>query len=154
LRLLKTYARKAERDFLRFMSKVDYTDDIAHEDGAIVPLSTLFNHEDEQVSESPINTETALVQVSKEENETPEAALTYHPLLPDALFSLLLAQTISLTPPQLSPTSPTTLLTLLREKEKADLKRWAYEAARLQAICDGYPLFLPARSPYSPPFPC
>jgi hypothetical protein len=154
LRFLKTYARKAERDYLRFMSKVDYTADIASEDGVIVPLSTLFNHEDEQNSESPVNTETALVQTSKEEKEIPEAALTYHPLLPDALYSLLLAHTISLTPPQLSSTSPMATLTPLREKEQTDLKRWAYEVARLQAICDGYPLFLPARSPYSPPFLC
>lgn len=55
-------------------------------------------------------------------------AVTYHPLLIDALHSLLLAHA-------LVQTSPTEHL------------RHAHNAARLARIADGYPIFQPARSP-------
>lgn len=55
-------------------------------------------------------------------------AITYHPLLTDALHSLLLSHS-------LFQTSPTELL------------RHAHNAARLARVCDGYPIFLAARSP-------
>ncbi len=55
-------------------------------------------------------------------------AVTYHPLLTDALHSLLLAHA-------LLQTSPTELL------------RHANNAARLARIADGYPIFQAARSP-------
>ncbi|KAK0252367.1 hypothetical protein LTR91_024762 [Friedmanniomyces endolithicus] len=55
-------------------------------------------------------------------------AVTYHPLLTDALHSLLLAHS-------LLQTSPTELL------------RHAHNAARLARIADGYPIFQAARSP-------
>lgn len=55
-------------------------------------------------------------------------AVTYHPLLTDALHSLLLAHS-------LMQTSPTELL------------RHAHNAARLARIADGYPIFQAARSP-------
>lgn len=55
-------------------------------------------------------------------------AVTYHPLLTDALHSLLLAHA-------LMQTSPTELL------------RHAHNAARLARIADGYPIFQAARSP-------
>ncbi|KAI5239610.1 hypothetical protein E4T42_08609 [Aureobasidium subglaciale] len=55
-------------------------------------------------------------------------AVTYHPLLTDALHSLLLAHT-------LLQTSPTELL------------RHAHNAARLARLADGYPIFQAARSP-------
>ncbi|KXS98040.1 hypothetical protein AC578_8786 [Pseudocercospora eumusae] len=55
-------------------------------------------------------------------------AITYHPLLTDALHSLLLAHA-------LLQTSPTELL------------RHAHNAARLARIADGYPIFQAARSP-------
>ncbi|KAF2223168.1 hypothetical protein BDZ85DRAFT_122567 [Elsinoe ampelina] len=55
-------------------------------------------------------------------------ALTYHPLLPDALHSLLLTHC-------LLQTSPT------------ELQRHAHSAARLSRIADGYPIFQPPRSP-------
>lgn len=55
-------------------------------------------------------------------------AVTYHPLLTDALHSLLLAHA-------LLQTSPTELL------------RHSHNAARLARIADGYPLFQAARSP-------
>jgi hypothetical protein len=55
-------------------------------------------------------------------------AVTYHPLLTDALHSLLLAHA-------LVQTNPTELL------------RYAHNVARLVRIADGYPLFHAARSP-------
>ncbi|KAK4560496.1 hypothetical protein LTR86_005693 [Recurvomyces mirabilis] len=55
-------------------------------------------------------------------------AVTYHPLLTDALHSLLLAHS-------LLQTNPTELL------------RHAHNAARLARIADGYPIFQAARSP-------
>jgi hypothetical protein len=141
LRFLRTYARKGERDFLRFLGKVEYSPDVEQEGGAlVVPLNTVFAEEEGKTEES------ALVHISSVEGETvPEAALTYHPLLPDALYSLLLARTLTLTPPQSSSTED---VTACRDKEQAELIRWAKTVARLQTICDGYPLFLPARSPY------
>jgi len=55
-------------------------------------------------------------------------AITYHPLLTDALHSLLLCHALVQTPPK-------------------ELLRHAYNAARLARVCDGYPIFLAARSP-------
>ncbi|KAH7069210.1 hypothetical protein BKA63DRAFT_450968 [Paraphoma chrysanthemicola] len=55
-------------------------------------------------------------------------SVTYHPLLTDALHSLLLCHALIQTP----------------AKEHL---RHAHNAARLARICDGYPIFLAARSP-------
>lgn len=55
-------------------------------------------------------------------------ALTYHPLLIDALHSLLLCH-------------------CLVQTSTRELQRHAYMVARLARVCDGYPLFQPARSP-------
>lgn len=55
-------------------------------------------------------------------------ALSYHPLLTDALHSLLLCHALLQTPTR-------------------ELVRHAYMVARLTRICDGYPVFLAARSP-------
>jgi hypothetical protein len=55
-------------------------------------------------------------------------SITYHPLLTDALHSLLLCHALLQTP----------------SKEHL---RHAHNAARLARICDGYPIFLAARSP-------
>ncbi|KAF2279051.1 uncharacterized protein EI97DRAFT_499549 [Westerdykella ornata] len=57
-----------------------------------------------------------------------QEAITYHPLLTDALHSLLLCHALTQTPPK-------------------ELLRHAHNAARLARICDGYPIFLAARSP-------
>lgn len=54
--------------------------------------------------------------------------ITYHPLLTDALHSLLLCHCLLQTPPK-------------------EHLRHAHNAARLARICDGYPIFLAARSP-------
>ncbi|KAJ4368406.1 hypothetical protein N0V83_006763 [Neocucurbitaria cava] len=55
-------------------------------------------------------------------------SITYHPLLTDALHSLLLCHALLQTP----------------SKEHL---RHAHNAARLARVCDGYPIFLAARSP-------
>ncbi|KAJ4301729.1 hypothetical protein N0V90_003822 [Kalmusia sp. IMI 367209] len=55
-------------------------------------------------------------------------SITYHPLLTDALHSLLLCHALIQTPPK-------------------ELQRHAHNAARLARVCDGYPIFLAARSP-------
>ena len=55
-------------------------------------------------------------------------SITYHPLLTDALHSLLLCHALLQTPPK-------------------EHLRHAHNAARLARICDGYPIFLAARSP-------
>ncbi|KAF2834437.1 hypothetical protein M501DRAFT_1020798 [Patellaria atrata CBS 101060] len=58
----------------------------------------------------------------------PHEAITYHPLLTDALHSLLLCHALLQTSPK-------------------ELLRHAHNAARLARVCDGYPIFLAARSP-------
>ncbi|KAF2204054.1 hypothetical protein GQ43DRAFT_388754 [Delitschia confertaspora ATCC 74209] len=55
-------------------------------------------------------------------------SITYHPLLTDALHSLLLCHALLQTTPK-------------------ELLRHAHNAARLARVCDGYPIFLAARSP-------
>jgi hypothetical protein len=55
-------------------------------------------------------------------------ALTYHPLLTDALHSLLLCHSLVQTSPR-------------------ELQRHAHMVARLARVCDGYPIFQAARSP-------
>lgn len=55
-------------------------------------------------------------------------SLSYHPLLSDALHSLLLAHALVQTPPK-------------------ELLRHAHNTARLVRLCDGYPVFLSSRSP-------
>lgn len=55
-------------------------------------------------------------------------AITYHPLLTDALHSLLLCHALIQTSPK-------------------ELLRHAHMVARLARVCDGYPIFLAARSP-------
>ena len=152
IRYLRTYARKAERDYLRFLSKVDYSEDPDREEGAIViPLNSLFAHENEPAEETTSIKDLVPAKQSNGEQpeETHKSALTYHPLLPDALYSLLLAHTLTLTPPQVPfSTTPEIISAAARDAEKAELNRWAKTVARLQSVCDGYPLFLPARSPY------
>lgn len=54
--------------------------------------------------------------------------VTYHPLLTDALHSLLLCHALIQTAPK-------------------EHLRHAHNVARLARLCDGYPIFLPARSP-------
>lgn len=61
-------------------------------------------------------------------NAEQSEAITYHPLLTDALHSLLLCHALVQTSPK-------------------ELLRHAHMVARLARLCDGYPIFLAARSP-------
>lgn len=105
----------------------------------IYPVSTLFS------SNPPPNLPpypaTALALRPKRCSEDPAAAaaaamlsadsneaITYHPLLTDSLHSLLLCHALIQTPAK-------------------ELQRHAYMVARLARVCDGYPIFLAARSP-------
>ena len=76
-------------------------------------------------------------QLQASQNETTKAllaqtdcheALTYHPLLTDALHSLLLCH-------------------CLIQTSARELQRHAHMVARLARVCDGYPIFQAARSP-------
>ncbi|KAL2067440.1 hypothetical protein VTL71DRAFT_1865 [Oculimacula yallundae] len=76
-------------------------------------------------------------QIQATQNETAKAilaqtdcheALTYHPLLTDALHSLLLCH-------------------CLVQTSARELQRHAHMVARLARVCDGYPIFQAARSP-------
>lgn len=62
------------------------------------------------------------------QNNDSHEALTYHPLLTDALHSLLLCH-------------------CLVQTSARELQRHAHMVARLARICDGYPIFQAARSP-------
>lgn len=205
---VKTYAKRAMKDYSAFLSHFDYTPglpfeitneimrrvhDLANGNRTQTPLpkSRLIevnssDDEDDEASSSPINGESrtngALVKHQKPKPEpfergedgwpkfpspkihpasalfaekappglppfpSPETtqamlnneaiheafgsreAVTYHPLLTDALHSLLLSHA-------LMQTSPTELL------------RHSHNAARLARIADGYPIFQAARSP-------
>ena len=76
----------------------------------------------------------ALISAEETTNHSPSShpdfaeAITYHPLLTDALHSLLLCHCLIQTSPK-------------------EHLRHAHMVARLARVCDGYPIFLAARSP-------
>ncbi|KAK2784882.1 hypothetical protein FQN52_008818 [Onygenales sp. PD_12] len=72
---------------------------------------------------SPPHTDAAMLA-----NHDCHEAVTYHPLLTDALHSLLLCHALVQTSPK-------------------ELLRHAHMVARLARVCDGYPIFLAPRSP-------
>ena len=75
----------------------------------------------------PLPSPTPVSPTTKALAESHES-ITYHPLLTDALHSLLLCHALIQTPPK-------------------EHLRHAHNAARLTRLCDGYPIFLAARSP-------
>lgn len=110
----------------------------------VYPVSTLFTAPPASLPPYPC---TALTTASSSSSSSPSSstssavaaaaaaflaesneAITYHPLLTDALHSILLCHVLIQTP--------------LKE-----LLRHAYMVARLARVCDGYPIFLAARSP-------
>lgn len=97
----------------------------------IHPASALFaERPPPDLPPFPSEETTAAMQNNETINEAfgSREAVTYHPLLTDALHSLLLSHA-------LLQTNPTELL------------RHAHNAARLARIADGYPIFQAARSP-------
>ncbi|KKY23737.1 hypothetical protein UCDDS831_g02768 [Diplodia seriata] len=188
-KLVKTYAKRALRDYVAFLSHFEYTPginpavaegflhkahDVAHganssepsyrkrtqeltdsdievngqaytalvprqrefecRDGtwplpppAIHPVSALFSSTpppDLPPYPPPLSHNPAITALAESQE-----AVTYHPLLTDALHSLLLCHALVQTPP-------------------TELRRHAHNVARLARVCDGYPIFLAAtRSP-------
>lgn len=104
---VRTYAKRALRDYSRFLGFFEYTPG----NGEIWSIANMFGP-----------TPPAMLPVAEAES------LTYHPLLTDAMYSLLLAHLLLATP--------------LKE-----LVRHAATVNRLARIADGYPVFLAARSP-------
>lgn len=110
----------------------------------VYPVSTLFTSPPASLPPYPCN---VLATASSSTSSTPSSstssavaaaaaaflaesneAITYHPLLTDALHSVLLCHILIQTPSK-------------------ELLRHAYMVARLARVCDGYPIFLAARSP-------
>jgi len=97
----------------------------------VYPLATLFSAT--PPADLPPYPPTNLVHAASAQDpsnmvETTTEVVTYHPLLTDALHSLLLCHT------------------LLQTSTK-ELQRHAYMAARLARLADGYPVFQASRSP-------
>ncbi|RVD81522.1 uncharacterized protein DFL_009385 [Arthrobotrys flagrans] len=103
--------------------------------GPVYPVSTLFTSPPSTLPPYPPQS-TSLTKYSPSSHPLPQTSsmlpvyeqITYHPLLTDALHSLLLCHAIISTPPK-------------------EIQRYAFMVARLARICDGYPIFLAARSP-------
>lgn len=186
-RMVRTYAKRALRDYLSFLSHFDYTPGLSaqYTDAFLERLSSgnlmhgsrgeklreIVSHAGTGISEAlvkyerqkdPLKTHEmpqlpkpavhklnelfAAVPPSNLPPYPPEAesridpnhpifslpdfseAVTYHPLLTDVLHSALLCH-------------------CLVQTSTKELQRHAYMAARIARVCDGYPIFLAARSP-------
>jgi hypothetical protein len=170
-KMVKSYARKALRDYLAYLSHFDYSPDASTEaaedfskrvshavhglriprlsrtesnsknrnaDGPATPhkvykLSDLFAAT--QPADLPpyprielVATKLARPPAPQSEPETSSESLTYHPLLTDALHSLLLCH-------------------CLAQTSSRELQRHANMVARLARLADGYPVFQASRSP-------
>ncbi|KAI9722322.1 MAG: hypothetical protein M1812_001794 [Candelaria pacifica] len=90
----------------------------------LYPSTSLMLSKKPQQPKSAAATAAAAFLASSDSHE----AITYHPLLTDALHSLLLCHSLIQTSPK-------------------ELLRHAHHVARLARVCDGYPIFLAARSP-------
>jgi hypothetical protein len=107
---------------------------------AVFPISDLFSATPPADLPPYPESSTSLTtrqQLQASQNEAAKAflaqadcheALTYHPLLTDALHSLLLCH-------------------CLVQTSARELQRHAHMVARLARVCDGYPIFQAARSP-------
>ncbi|KAF6806983.1 hypothetical protein CSOJ01_08487 [Colletotrichum sojae] len=153
-KLVKTYAKKALRDYMAYLSKFEYTPDLplklAREltdkvnlaaqgsrnprvpDSGAAPTYNIYALSDLFAAVPPADIPpypsqevahyTGAVQSSNYES------ITYHPLLTDALHSLLLCH-------------------CLVQTSTKELLRHAYMVARLARLADGYPIFQASRSP-------
>ncbi|KAG5208285.1 Histidine kinase group protein [Trichophyton interdigitale] len=143
-KIVKSNARRALRDYLTFLSLIKYTPGPTPsklQDGTFVTLYKIYPVSDLFSSAPPADLppypeESDALTVSNQDNAGQQArgsdvcheAVTYHPLLTDALHSVLICHSILQTP----------------EKE---FVRHAHMVARVARICDGYPIFLAPRSP-------
>ncbi|KAK2855520.1 hypothetical protein FQN49_005109 [Arthroderma sp. PD_2] len=142
---VKTSAKRALRDYIAFLSLINYTPGPSPgtmADGTpttvykVYQVSALFSSTPPpDLPPYPEESEAlTLLERNKSPGQRPRSptvcheAVTYHPLLTDALHSILLCHSILQTP----------------EKE---FVRHAHMVARVARICDGYPIFLAPRSP-------
>ncbi|UKZ55187.1 hypothetical protein TrVGV298_009004 [Trichoderma virens] len=162
-KLVKTFAKRAIKDFLSFISNYHYSPNlpvkvakefndrinlVAHgmrssraidssswtESHTVYPLSDLFR----SVPPTDLPPYPSQAVVKHDSHRSPsqppskDAAtcewVTYHPLLTDALHSLLLAH-------------------CLAQTSGKEIQRHAYMVARLVRLADGYPIFQANRSP-------
>ncbi|RPA75024.1 hypothetical protein BJ508DRAFT_332487 [Ascobolus immersus RN42] len=111
-KLLVSNAKRAIRDYTRFLSFFSYSPGSSSSTPPpTFPISTLFSSPPPNLPKPEVT-----------------ASVTYHPLLTDALHSLLLAHLLLHTPPTV-------------------LQGHARMVAHLASLCDGYPVFLASRSP-------
>jgi hypothetical protein len=110
---VRTHAKRALRDYSRFLSGFDYTP--KQNSGEVYSVSSLL-------------LTSTLLPKSLEEVADETEAVTYHPLLTDALYAMLLCHLLLATP-------------------RKELERYVAVVNRLARIADGYPVFLAARSP-------
>ncbi|KAK6332644.1 hypothetical protein TWF730_004304 [Orbilia blumenaviensis] len=106
--------------------------------GPVYSVSTLFTSPPSTLPPYPASQSTELTKYGTQPSPPLSSTtsnilpayeqITYHPLLTDALHSLLLCHAIISSPPK-------------------EIQRYAFMVARLARICDGYPIFLAARSP-------
>ena len=186
-RLVRTYAKRALRDYLAFLSHFDYSPGLSAEytEAFLEKMSTgsrgrgsrseklldVDSHARTGLSEALVKYESQKDRISpKTLSQIPKPAVhklnelfaavppadlppypveqeshigpdhpifslpdfseavTYHPLLTDVLHSVLLCH-------------------CLIQTSTKELQRHAYMAARVARVCDGYPIFLAARSP-------
>lgn len=189
-KLVRTYAKRALRDYLSFLGHFDYTPGLLAEytDAFLQQVSSAANgHSHRSRAERLLDVDAhshsglseALVKYERQQSQQPNRplpqipkpkvhklsalfaavppadlppypadpdhpdskpphpifnlpdfseAVTYHPLLTDVLHSVLLCHC------------------LIQTSAKEHL-RHAYQAARVARVCDGYPIFLAARSP-------
>lgn len=187
-KLVRTYAKRALRDYTTFLSQFDYTPGISAEfteafldkvasmsnaqtgrsrserlldidahsqNGLSEALVKYERHRQDQHSDFPQIPKPSIYKVSELFNAVPppglpsypstlqqtesrshpifslpdfSEAVTYHPLITDVLHSLLLCH-------------------CLVQTSVKEIQRHAYMAARVARVCDGYPIFLAARSP-------
>lgn len=92
------------------------------------PCTTLSTASSSTASTPSSSTSSAVAAAAAAFLAESNEAITYHPLLTDALHSALLCHVLIQTP-------------------QKELLRHAYMVARLARVCDGYPIFLAARSP-------
>ncbi|KAL6882795.1 hypothetical protein HDV57DRAFT_509232 [Trichoderma longibrachiatum] len=155
-KLVKTYAKRAIKDYLSFMSNYHYSPNlpikvakefndrvnlVAHgmrssraidsnswtDSHTVYPLSDLFRSVPPP-DLPPYPSQDVLIKLDPEPEETTCEWVTYHPLLTDALHSLLLSH-------------------CLAQTSAKEIQRHAYMVARLVRLSDGYPLFQANRSP-------
>ncbi|KMU91853.1 hypothetical protein CIHG_09593 [Coccidioides immitis H538.4] len=134
-KIIKTNARRALRDYMSFLSHFDYTPGLSCEvaEAFLRKSPELFSAQPPPdlppfPAESQELVPAAQAHGGDSDDHSSHEAVTYHPLLTDALHSLLLCHAIVQT-------------------SSKELLRHAYMAARVARVCDGYPIFLAPRSP-------